>query len=88
MAGILGRAIERLGAGLRGMRRRDVPVIPTCPSPEFAGKWVAWSGDGQQIVASGDTLAEVQERVRRAQAGGVSYERLPPLLRGVNPGAG
>jgi hypothetical protein len=52
----------------------------------MAGKWVAWSADGRTIVASGDTLAEVRERADKAQVGRVSYEHLPPLLRGVDVG--
>jgi hypothetical protein len=64
-----------------GVTAGSHPLAPR----EFAGKWVAWSADHREIVASGDTLAEVREQVARSGVGGVSYEKLCPLSRGLAP---
>jgi hypothetical protein len=63
-------------------RRRTGPLVSPYPVPprELAGKWVAWSG--YQIVASGETLAEVMDRVAAEEIQGASYELLPELTRG------
>jgi hypothetical protein len=49
------------------------------PPRELAGKWVAWSR--YQIVASGETLGEVMDRVASEGIKGASYELLPSLSR-------
>jgi len=57
--------------------KRDIPSIEPCyfenrrnfPPEEllkFAGKHVAWSLDGARILASGDTMEEVEERLLAA----------------------
>jgi hypothetical protein len=63
-------------------RRRSGPPVSPYPAPprELAGKWVAWSR--YQIVASGDTLAGVMDRVAAEGIKGASYELLPELTRG------
>jgi hypothetical protein len=63
-------------------RRRPGPPVSPYPAPprELAGKWVAWSR--YRIVASGDTLAEVMDRVAAEGIRGASYELLPDLTRG------
>lgn len=68
------------GAGpARKKRRRPRLLYSRYPVPprELAGKWVAWSRF--QIVASGETLAEVKKQVGSAKIKGASYEFLPPL---------
>jgi hypothetical protein len=62
-------------------RRPRLPVSPyPAPPRELAGKWVAWSR--YRIVASGDTLAEVMDRVVAEGIKGASYELLPETTRG------
>ena len=63
-------------------RRPPGPLVSPYPVPprELAGKWVAWSR--YQIVASGDTLAEVMDRVAAEEIHGASYGLLPELTRG------
>jgi len=66
-------------------RRKALPPLPrpeTVPS-ELTGRFVAWTPDGLQILASGDTPIEARER-----AGGrldLVIEWIPPLnqLRSV-----
>ena len=45
------------------------------PPPEMAGKWVAWAADMQTIVASGDSLKEIEEQIGDQV---VSYQYVPP----------
>lgn len=53
----------------------DVPTVPL----KYAGKWIAWSFDHTEIVASGDHLKDVHDEVR--QAGGdvskVWFDKVP-----------
>lgn len=44
------------------------------PPPEMAGKWVAWAADMQTIVASGETMEEVDAKVGDQV---VSYQFVP-----------
>ncbi len=64
-------------AGKAAGRPIKPPAYPK-PPRELAGKWVAWSNSGQ-ILASGETLAEVTRAT--VDQPGVSYERLPSLQR-------
>lgn len=62
----------------RKKRRRVVRIVPARPMPpiEVCGKWVAWSR--RQIVASGETLAEVRQKVESQKIKGAAYELIPP----------
>jgi hypothetical protein len=58
--------------------RADRAAHPVRPR-ELAGRWVAYSADGQRIVAAGETFTEVWEKARRETTERVSFEKLPPL---------
>lgn len=60
----------------RRRRMRFVEPIREIPPIEVCGKWVAWSG--RHVVASGETLAEVKEKVELANIEDPSYELIPP----------
>ena len=60
---------------------RAVPGRRPCPPPELAGQWVAYSADGQRIIASGATFTEVYATAHQATTEPVSFEKLPPLNR-------
>src|SRR4051795_8411529 len=84
---VIRAVVKRLGATARASPKGlDVSTQshPLAPR-ELAGKWVAWSGDNREIVAYGDTLAEVRDRVAHSGAGRVSYEKLRPLSCGLAP---
>jgi hypothetical protein len=53
---------------------KERPVVPR----KYAGKWIAWSSDGMRILASGNTLDEVQRAAKIAQEQDVGYEWIPP----------
>ena len=59
----------------------DGPIAPSRPAVprEYAGKWLAWSNDGQHILASGETPAEVRSQVERLEISDFAYEWIPPL---------
>jgi Family of unknown function (DUF5678) len=75
----LNGARPRRGAStrLRGPALSRYPIPPI----ELAGKWVAWSRD-REIIAAGETLAEVMAMVESRAPRGASYELLPRLDRG------
>jgi hypothetical protein len=39
--------------------KKELPPV----DPKYYSKWVAWSKDGREIIASGDTLKEVDQQV-------------------------
>lgn len=56
----------------------------TPPDPvSYAGKWVAWTEDGSEIVASARTLRSVQLRATRAGHPGAIFERIPRNLEPI-----
>ena len=78
------REAEAKSEGSRQLQAVDAitqshPLAP----PELAGKWIAWSGNNREIVAYGDTLAEVRDQVAHMRGGEVSYEKLRPLSRSL-----
>jgi len=75
------KAVTKARASSKGLDVivRSHPLAP----PELAGKWIAWSGDNREIVAYGDTLAEVRDQVAHIRGGEVSYEKLRPLSRSL-----
>lgn len=46
---------------------------------EHAGRWVAWTEDGQQVVAAADDYETVREAASRAGVARAIVEWLPPL---------
>lgn len=42
-------------------KKEAVAAVPA----KYAGKWVAWSGDGITIVASGNTIREAREGAKK-----------------------
>ena len=48
------------------------------PPAELHGKLVAWNQEGNEIVASGDTFAEVKAKALAAGEKRPRYERIPP----------
>ena len=46
---------------------------------EHAGRWVAWTEDGQQVVAAADDFEAVREAASRAGVARAIVEWLPPL---------
>ena len=46
--------------------RENRAKFPLAELQKFHGQWVAFSTDGQQIVANGGNISEVAERVRAA----------------------
>jgi len=54
----------------------------------YAGKWVAWSADGQRIVASGRTFAACERAAAVAGFGPgmVAIDRIPVHRRLAGPG--
>lgn len=85
-------ALRKIRAMIRRVKNDDRWSKPTARSKshplaprELAGKWVAWSSDLGQIVAHGDTFAEVRDQVATAGAEKVSYEKLRPLSRSLSP---
>jgi hypothetical protein len=39
--------------------KNELPAV----DPKYYRKWVAWSKDGREVIASGDTSDEVHQRV-------------------------
>jgi hypothetical protein len=81
---LIGRLKAAHGAWSRPRPRKpalDVSVPRACAPPELAGQWVAYSGDGRRIIASGTTFTEVFEKVQQATTEAVSFEKLPSLDR-------
>lgn len=58
----------------RSERVQERPIVPR----KYAGKWIAWSSDGMRIVASGDTLDEVQRAAKVAREQNAGFEWIPP----------
>lgn len=56
-------------------------IVEARPLPpiEYAGQWIAISHDNEEILAHGDTLADVRAQMYNARIGDASYEKLPPL---------
>lgn len=50
------------------------PPVPA----EFGNKWVAWSPDHMQILASAETFRELWQEVQRKKIEGAIIERVPP----------
>ena len=66
---------------IRHPKRRNGCLAPSPyppPPRELAGKWIAWSRDGQ-ILFSGDALGPLMDRVEQEGIRGVSYEVLPKI---------
>ena len=54
---------------------------------EHAGRWVAWSEDGTDVVTVGDDPESVRQAARQAGSDRVVLEWVPPVpVRPVNPG--
>ena len=49
------------------------PVVPK----ELGGKWIAWTLDGQRIVAHGETLAECRAAAVTAGEVRARFEKTP-----------
>ena len=47
------------------------PIVPK----ELAGKWIAWTLDGQRIVAHGETLTECQAASVKVGEARVRFEK-------------
>lgn len=82
-----GRLLRRpTGVGRFATRPARAPERGRLPR-ELAGKWVAWSHEGE-LLASGNTLAEVRALVGRNAGQGVSFElasrsrRVPESAKG------
>jgi hypothetical protein len=58
-----------------GARSAGVQVVPR----EYAGKWVAWSPDGREIIAVAATFAACETAAAHAgfPAGRVAIDRVP-----------
>jgi hypothetical protein len=56
-------------------RGRKVQVVPR----EYAGKWVAWSADGREIVAVADSFRSCEQAAVRAgfRADQLAIDRVP-----------
>lgn len=66
---------------LYARNRRTIPFDKlTC----YAGRWVAFSADGTRVVASGNTINELDANLQAAgiDAGEVGWERIPALDEG------
>lgn len=57
------------------MNRQNARPVPPV---ELHGKLVAWNHAGTEIVASGDTFAEVKAKALAAGEKRPRYERIPP----------
>jgi len=47
--------------------RQNRERFPASDLIRYDGQWVAFSADGRQIVASGDSIGEVSERIATAR---------------------
>jgi aryl-alcohol dehydrogenase-like predicted oxidoreductase len=63
--------------------------IPAETLNQYAGQWVAFSRDGQRIVAGAASIAELAERLRALQLGlsDVALERIESESLVINLGA-
>ncbi len=49
---------------------------------EYEGKWVAWSADRTSILASAESLADLDREVQQASVSGAIYDWVdPPVLQ-------
>lgn len=55
------------------------PKRPKMAPPEYAGMWVAWTRDHQEIVAHGRTLEEAIKAVSRTGYHDPIYQRVRRL---------
>ena len=54
--------------------RQDQPIVPV----QYAGKWIAWTGDGMRIAGVGDTPEEAEAAAKAANVTQVIHEWVPP----------
>ncbi len=55
---------------------RKQEAVVTVPA-KYAGKWVAWSEDQTHVVASGQTIQEVSEKVKKKGDRNVWFDKIP-----------
>ena len=55
-------------------RIRRPPPVPA----EYARKWIAWSSDHMEILASAETLRELWKEVETQRIENPIFERVPP----------
>jgi hypothetical protein len=54
-------------------RLPERPIVPV----ELGGKWIAWTNDGSQIVAHGDTLDECERAAAEVGEKTPRFEKVP-----------
>jgi len=74
------KLVSRKPAFLKRRKSQGGTPPYAAPPRELAGKWVAWSQDGQ-IIASDDTLSALVDLVTSRKISGASYELIPLLIR-------
>ena len=70
------------------MYRQNRNRFPVDELAKYDGKWVAFSADGRHVVASGETIAELCDRIRanNADPQDVVIERVEMNAEEVNLG--
>lgn len=59
------------------MASRDKITIPAVPA-KFAGQWIAWDFDRQEIIANGKTIRRVEKAAQASGVSQIAYEWVPP----------
>lgn len=76
--GETGKPLPEIDMVLYARNRRTIPWENLAC---HAGQWVAFRADGTRVVASGNTIEELDANLRAAgiDAGEVGWERIPAL---------
>jgi hypothetical protein len=76
-----GKPQREIDMVLYARNRRTIPLDTLAC---YAGQWVAFSADGTRVVASGNTIDELDANLQAAgiDAGEVGWERIPALDEG------